>query len=200
MNIFEQIQSMSVGELVKYILIILGILSVIVEKSKKLPFNPWSALFRWIGNKINEPINTKLDNFDKQQKERFNDLETKQNKRLDELETQNTEIQNHIIKIKKEYIESIKDIKEDYNKRMDTLERNADEKEAKRLRSSIICFSDSCRTGERHTKQHFENVFRDYDDYSRYCEKHDFENHFIDGEMEYIKSIYTEYSKNNKFL
>ena len=83
---------------------------------------------------------------------------------------------------------------------MDALERHSDEKEAKRLRSNIICFSDSCRIGTHHTKNHFENIFRDYDDYKNYCKVHKFENHFIDGEMSYIESIYEECLRENKFL
>lgn len=162
---------MPVGELISHIIIILGIISAFIEKSKKLPFNPWSKLFQWIGSKANAPILT----------------------RLDDIEKNNEDMRN-------EYRNSISSIRQNYNDRLDILERNADEKEAKQLRRNIIAFSDSCRTGDQHTKQHFENVFRDYDDYDAYCTKHKFENHFIEGEMTYIKQVYNECLKENKFL
>ena len=159
--------SISLGDFASYCVVIVGIISLIIEKSRKLPFNPWSSLFKWIGSKINESLYDEISELKEQQEST------------------------------KEYITSLK---EDYNKRMDALERHSDEKEAKRLRSNIICFSDSCRIGTHHTKNHFENIFRDYDDYKDYCKVHKFENHFIDGEMSYIESIYDKCLRENKFL
>ena len=78
--------------------------------------------------------------------------------------------------------------------------KDDDEKEAKRLRASIIAFSDSCRVNTKHTKQHFENVFRDIDDYNLYCMKHNIPNHYIDGEVSYITSIYEKCLRENSFL
>ena len=177
-DITEILNTITIGCAIKYIVTITGILSVVIEKSKKLPFNPWSTLFNWLGYKVNEPVNI----------------------RLDKIEEQNKDTNDYINKMRNEYKESIKCIRGEYNTRIDKLERNLDEKEAKRLRSSIICFSDSCRIGTHHTKRHFENAFRDYDDYIGYCESHDFENHFIDEEMAYIREVYNECLRENKFL
>ena len=117
--------SISLGDFASYCVVIAGIISLIIEKSRKLPFNPWSSLFKWIGSKINESLYDEISELKEQQEST------------------------------KEYITSLK---EDYNKRMDALERHSDEKEAKRLRSNIIWFSDSCRIGTHHTKNHFENI------------------------------------------
>lgn len=187
MEFFEKLGEMPVEELVAHIMLIIGVISLIIEKSKKLPFNPWSALFRWIGSKINEPINKRLDS-----------IEKTNNERMDKLEEDNKQTIQLIQEIRTDYINSIAIIKEDYNTRIDKLEYDADEKETKRLRSNIICFADACRTDSKHyTKQHFENIFRDYDDYLSYCEVRNFKNHFIDGEMEYIKSVYADFAKSN---
>lgn len=189
MEFWEQLKNMPVGELCAHIAIIVGVISVIIEKSKKLPFNPWSNLFKWIGSKINDPINNRLDK-----------IEKNQNERMESLEENNKKTRELINEIRNDYKTSINVIKEDYNTRIDKLEFDADEKETKRLRSNIICFADACRTNMNHyTKQHFENIFRDYDDYLAYCEYRNFKNHFIDGEMEYIKTVYAERSKNNSF-
>lgn len=166
-NIPDTLNSITLGECINYGIIIAGVISAIIEKSKKLPFNPWSKIFEWVGLKMNKPLYDRMDKIEKQQEE---------------------------------INQCITNLKEDYNRRVDGLERSIDEKEAKRLRSSIMCFSDSCRVKEKHTKQHFENIFRDYDDYMTYCERHDIPNHFIDGEYEYIKSVYQECLKENKFL
>ena len=84
--------------------------------------------------------------------------------------------------------------------KLEDSEVNADTKEAKRLRARIIDFADSCRVHQKHTKTAFENITRDYGDYMEYCEKHDIPNHFIDAEFEYIKEVYSECQKENKFI
>lgn len=161
--IANTMKHISVWELVEVIVIAIGVISVIVEKSKKLPFNPWSKLYDW----LNKPIYDRITLIEKQNKDT-----------------------NFLILQKFEELE----------KRMDDKNKADDEKEAKRLRTSIIVFSDSCRVGDKHTKTHFENVFRDYDDYMDYCTRHKFENHFIDEEMDYIHNVYNECLKDNKFL
>lgn len=85
------------------------------------------------------------------------------------------------------------------DKRLLDNERKDDEKEMKRLRASIIMFSDSCGRGEKHTKGHFKNVFRDIDDYRNYCKKHEFPNNFIEREINYIQSVYDKCCMENKF-
>lgn len=79
-------------------------------------------------------------------------------------------------------------------------QKDDDEKEAKRLRANIISFADDCRVGNNHTQTHFENIMRDYGDYVSYCEKHGLPNHYIDNEYIYIRSVYQECLKDNKFL
>ena len=127
------------------VVVTFGVISALVEKSKKLPFNPWSNLFNW----VNKPVLQRLDSMEKQLKE---------------------------------------------------FHADSDEKEAKKLRSNIMCFSDSCRVHEKHTKRHFENIFRDYDDYMELCRLRNLENHFLDEDMKYIQEVYQECQKENKFL
>ena len=177
-QVIKLLSGISLYEAINHIILIVGIISAIVEKSNKLPFNPWSKLFEWFGSKINRHLYDKIELLEKEHKD-TKDL---------------------IVEMRKEYKESSEEIKKDYNNRVDKLERDIDNKEAKRLRSNIICFSDSCRVNNKHTKNHFENIFRDYDDYIHYCTIHNFENHYIEGEMKYIEGIYYECLKENKFL
>lgn len=94
---------------------------------------------------------------------------------------------------------AIADLHSEMDTKFKETERASDEKEAKRLRANIIAFSDECGRDIHHTKVHFENIFRDIDDYNKYCDKHKLENHFIEGEVRYIQSIYDECVKEHKF-
>lgn len=86
------------------------------------------------------------------------------------------------------------------DKKFSEKQKDDDEKEAKRLRSRIIEFADSCRCEDHHTQNHFENIMRDYSDYVGYCELHDIPNHFIDSEFKYIEDVYQHCLHENKFL
>lgn len=75
MEIFDNI---TLKQVIDFILGFIAIISVIIEFSHKIPINPWSFIFKRIGNSFNKDINIKLQELEKQQK--IN------NKNLEELE------------------------------------------------------------------------------------------------------------------
>ena len=166
-NYNELLDSVTLRDIIYFIVGIITVLSVIIENSKKLPFNPWTTLLKWIGNRVLGDINRRLDIIEEQQKTN---------------------------------IEAVNRLEEKMNARFEETQRCSDEKEAKRLRLSIIEFSDSCRCNIPHTQNHFENIMRDYSDYIQYCEKNNIPNHFIDSEFKYIQEVYQKCLKENKFL
>lgn len=165
--IVEALKCLTVGELVSTIVAIIGVLSVIIEFSKKLPYRPLTAFLVWIGDRITSNLDAKLAELERQTKEN------------------NQAIINLDNKVERKFKEK---------------QRDDDEKEAKRLRANIISFSDACRVKVHHTKTHFENVFRDIDDYNNYCETHDIPNHYIEAEIRYIEDTYKQCLRENKFL
>lgn len=171
MAIEDVLATISLGQLVRFIVGAIAVLSAIIEWNKKIPFHPLTSMFSWIGSALMkntiEDFKSRLDTIEKQQKAN--------NDAINELDR----------KVENKFREQ---------------QKEADEKEAKRLRDSIICFSDSCRVHTKHTKTHFENVMRDYDDYINYCQKHGLANHYIEGEYAYIESVYQECLRENKFL
>lgn len=163
----EFLETVTVRQVVDFIVGAIAVISFWVEFNKKISFRPWSFLLSQLGKALNKDLREKIDN-----------LESKQ--------TANTE--------------AIKELKEDVERKFKEKEADDDQKEAKRLRSRIIDFADSCRLHQRHTKTAFENIMRDYGDYEAYCDKHNIPNHFIDEEHEYIKDVFRECMSENKFL
>ena len=164
MRLLEQV---SLENLITSIVVVIVVLSIIVEKISKFPFQPWSKFFRWIGENITKETNKKIDELEKQY------LDNKK---------------------------AISDLDKKLELKFDEKQREDDEKEAKRLRASIIAFADSCRVGNKHTQNHFENIMRDYSDYISYCERHEIPNHFIESEYKYIENLYQERLVKNDFL
>ena len=163
----EWIEALALKEVAEYIAVTIGVISLLVEWNKKIPWHPWSSMFAWIGKQFTKGIDEKIERLNKQ--------------------IQDT-------------AKAVEDLHNEMEHRFDENEKNDDDKEMKRLRASIIQFSDDCGRHIHHTKVHFENIFRDIDDYKRYCEKHNFPNHFIDGEVAYISSVYKQCLEENRFL
>lgn len=100
----------------------------------------------------------------------------------------------------KENTNKIGKLHTEMDKRFADKQKSDDEKEMKRLRSSIIQFSDDCGRHIHHTKVHYENIFRDIDDYNTLCRIHNFPNHFIDKEISYIQSVYEQCLESDRFI
>lgn len=68
-------------------------------------------------------------------------------------------------------------------------------------RARILRFGDEVLHGERHTKDHFEQILRDIKKYELYCEEHpDFENNVTELTSTRIEEIYTKCLDTNDFL
>ena len=95
------------------------------------------------------------------------------------------------------------EIKEQINSlqsEIDEVRKDGDEREVRRLRAGILDFANGCRNGKKHTKDQFENVFRDYEDYISITEKRDIKNGFLEDEFDYIRQIFHECQEKNSFL
>ena len=165
------LESISLKDITYFIVGAITVISIVAEKVEKFPFKPFSLILKWLGKGLNRSVNERLDKMEEKQESNY-----KSNK------------------------DAIKELKDSMDKRFSDKQKDDDEKEAKRLRASIIEFADSCRVGNHHTQNHFENVMRDYSDYVEYCNRHKIPNHFIDNEYYYIESVYQECLRENKFL
>lgn len=171
-------QDVTLKQVFDFIVGAIAVISVVVEFNRKIPFHPITGILSFIGRGINKGLELKFT-------EKWNELDRKIDEISKQQDTNTT---------------AIKELKEDMERRFNESATEADTKEAKRLRSRIIDFADSCRVHHKHTKTAFENITRDYDDYIRYCEERQIPNHFIDAEFEYIKDVYAECQEENKFI
>lgn len=84
----------------------------------------------------------------------------------------------------------IKDIKEEIN-----------EDRAIGARTQILRFADEIYQGQKHTKEHFDQILEACKKYNLYCDLHpDFENMLTIAAQERIKEIYQECLKKHTFL
>lgn len=74
------------------------------------------------------------------------------------------------------------------------------ERDAKSARARILQFGDELIENEHHTKEHFDDVLQDIDDYEAYCREHtDFKNNRTHATTQYILEIYHRCLKEHRF-
>lgn len=92
---------------------------------------------------------------------------------------------------------------------MDTLQTSIDTIQEDRLRDKadearrqILLFNDELLRGVKHSKEHFDNVLLDVNEYTRYCNRHagDYENAKCVLAIEEIKRCYQICEAEGKFL
>ena len=98
------------------------------------------------------------------------------------------------------YTELVKEIK-----RIDTsiqeLKSDLDADRATNARIRILSFSDEIRHAVQHSKESFDQIHQDIDQYNRYCRKNpDYENSRAVQAIENIESVYARLLREDRFL
>ena len=95
----------------------------------------------------------------------------------------------------------------DIVKRVDVIEAKLDEhiKESsderlRKVRADILCFGNSCMNGQRHTKEEFEFVISECDQYEKYIEKTQSKNGVATTAISEIRRLYEKGIQDNSFL
>ena len=104
----------------------------------------------------------------------------------------NGEVMDDVASIKKD-IQSVK-------KDIEGVKAADAERDAKSARSRILQFGDELIENERHTKEHFDDVLEDIDNYEAYCREHtDFKNNRTHATTQYILEVYHKCLKDHSF-
>lgn len=85
--------------------------------------------------------------------------------------------------------------------RVESIDQKSDERNAVTARVRILKFCDEMLEGRRHTKDSFQQVLRDIDEYEDYCGQHpEFKNNQTISTINYIKNSYRERLEKHDFL
>ena len=105
----------------------------------------------------------------------------------------NGEVIADLVEIKSKLVEL-----EEHDRRQD---ETRDRDKALDARRRILRFADEVRRKEKHSKEHFDNVFEDIKYYNAYCEKHDdFANDRARISIRIIEETYERCVRENSFL
>lgn len=80
------------------------------------------------------------------------------------------------------------------------LDKKIDMNEIDHIRWEILNFANSCRNGQRHTKDEFEHIINLHEKYNKILSDRDLTNGLVSIEYEYIEEIYRHCLEKNTFL
>ena len=150
-----------------------------------IKINPWSAVMRFLGSRLNSDVTARLDAVQKSQtetRERLDAMQKSQAKtqeRLDAMQRCQTETQERL------------------GKHIDT----DDVRDAKQMRTQILRFNDELIENREHTKEHFDEILSIIDDYKDFCKTHEnFPNGKCGHAIDNINRAYDERLQKHDFL
>lgn len=90
---------------------------------------------------------------------------------------------------------------DEVNKTVNELRIENSETKATTYRYRILRFDDEIRHGTKHSKEHFDQIIEDIDEYEEYCDKHpDYKNNKAVLAIENIKRVYQNCVEEHTFL
>lgn len=96
--------------------------------------------------------------------------------------------------------EVIKEV-QDLKKEIERMDHDAGERRAKDARARVLRFGDELLHDVRHSKEHFDDILQDIDEYEKYCDEHpEFENDRMQITVKKIKSAYEKCWEEHSFL
>ena len=88
----------------------------------------------------------------------------------------------------------------EFKKEMQDFKADQEERNAVDMRWKIIDFANSCRRGEKHSKDAWRHCLDQIAKYEKYTEDHGIVNGVIDADSEYLHTVYIERNKKNDFI
>ena len=92
-------------------------------------------------------------------------------------------------------MDEIREIKKTLKEQQATIDDN----EKDRIRNEVLSFATSCRRGIHHTKDEFEHIITVHGKYERLLEKTGDQNGVFTEEYDYIRGIYHDCQREDKF-
>lgn len=97
--------------------------------------------------------------------------------------------------------ENLNELISNLDKKMDKLQCSSDQGMSYTWRYRILRFDDEIRHGEKHSKEHFDQIIEDIDKYEDYCRDHPkFPNNKVVFAIRNIKNVYQKCTDEGTFL
>lgn len=167
---------------------VIFVLSLFFEFSK-IKLSPFTALFKWIGDRITAGLRADIADLKKTTDDKFAEMKKDTDERMNRLE-------DAVAQIREKNIQS----DDKFQKQLAEIEERQDLQMASRIKAHVLNFSRQCRNGEKHSIEDFKNLFQENLEYSQLVAKHGWVNDVYKHDFAFIERVYDECNANNDFL
>lgn len=170
------------------ILIFIAILSGFF-KIAKIQIDPLGSLIGWIGKKLNQETNKRIDELKADSNQQIKDLRTD----LDNFEKTTNETMTSIQKTSASNCKAVKH-------EVEEIKKSNDMQTIRQIRAHVLDFANSCMNHRKHSKQDFENIIDENTLYETLVKKYRVKNKVYEEDYKFIMKIYHHCQDNNCFL
>lgn len=84
--------------------------------------------------------------------------------------------------------------------RLDQMEESNDMQTVRQIKAHVLNFANSCMSKHKHTKQDFDNIIHENEEYERLIKKYNLKNDVYEEDFGFIMKIYHKCQENGSFL
>lgn len=158
-------------------------------KITKFEIDPLGTLIRWVGSTLTKDVRKDVADL----KTDYNDQISNLKADLDSFEKRTN---SNIDEMKNGTSGSCEMLK----KRLDMMERSNDMQTVRQIKEHVFDFANSCFNKRKHTKQDFENIIHENEEYERLVKKYKLVNDVYDEDFGFIMKIYHKCQDEGSFL
>ena len=191
-------------------IIFLFILSCLF-KIVKIEINPLGWLIGWIGKaltkdvcndilKLKESTELKFENIQKDRLDKINELKNDYDEKIanlrEDLDSFEATAKEKMIQLREESSMNCENV----TSRLDQMQKSNDMQTVRQIKGHVLDFANSCLNGVKHTKQDFENIIKENEEYEELVSKYTLRNDVYAEDFKYIMKIYHECQEKHSFL
>ena len=199
-----------VGNLGWTAVIVLFVLSG-VFKIAKIEIDPAGTVIRWLGKKFTADVLKDVADLKDETKKKFEEVKKDRAAKIEELKvdyvSQISDLRADLDSFETTTNKNINEMKQGTSMncellkvRLDAMEKSNDMQTIRQIKEHVFNFANSCMNKRKHTRQDFDNIIKENEEYDVLVEKYGLKNNVYDEDYKYILRIYDRCREENSFL
>lgn len=192
------------------VIIVLFIISGLF-KIVKIELNPIGWIIATIGKTLTKDVRDDISKWKIEANKKFQEVKDDRNAKVEELKSDyNSKIsalKTDLDNFEGKTNQSIAEIKSGTSNncdilktRLDQMEKSNDLQTVRQIKTHVLDFANSCLNGRKHTKQDFENIIKENEEYEELVTKYNLRNDVYTEDFKYVMKIYHECQEKHSFL
>lgn len=180
-------------------------------KIVKIEINPIGWLIGAIGKALTKDVRNDILKFKESTELKFENIQKDRSDKIDELKSNYDEkitdlredLDNFEVAVKEKMIQLREESSlncENVTSRLDQMQKSNDMQTVRQIKGHVLDFANTCLNGVKHTKQDFENIIKENEEYEELVSKYTLRNDVYAEDFKYIMKIYHECQEKHSFL